>query len=256
MQGYAQHYKDIKDSLFDICRSIAGNISSSELSRLLKGSLVPQASVRTSVLQAIREYIDLTELDFSEEIWLAVHDDVNDNIELARAIWQENALEALPTDAAKVLPYLASKDSQLRRASSKALAACIGDGASEFLETLHDLEKQYVEQAKPRQPERDEFGMPKKTSLEDPWEVRSGIASAFKALASKFPAQELVAFAEFLITSRALADRNPTVRDQMIESATTVFNIKGSHAVEPLMNVFEATLDEGDEDSQVSDSLN
>ncbi|KAL8894728.1 MAG: hypothetical protein Q9192_004096, partial [Flavoplaca navasiana] len=256
MQDYAQHYKDIKDSLFDICRNIAENINLSELSTLLKGSLAPQASVRTSILQAIREYIDLTEHDFSEEIWLAVHDDIHDNVELARAIWQENALEALPTDAAKVLPYLASKDSQLRRASSKALAACIGDGASEFLETLHDLEKQYVEQAKPRQIERDEFGMPKKTSLEDPWEVRSGIALAFKALASKFQVQELVTFAEFLIASRALADRNPTVRDQMIEGATAVINIKGGHAVEPLIVVFEATLDEGDKDSQVSDSLN
>ncbi|KAL8651059.1 MAG: hypothetical protein Q9226_004872, partial [Calogaya cf. arnoldii] len=256
MQNYAQHYKDIKDSLFDVCRSIAGNIDSAELSILLKGSLVPQASVRTSVLQAIREYIDLTELDFSEEIWLAVHDDIDDNIELAWAIWQENALEAVPTDAAKIIPYLASKDSQLRRASSKALAACIGDQPSKFVETLHDLENQYIEQAKPRLIERDEFGMPKKTNLEDPWEARSGIALAFKALASKFLVQELMAFAEFLIKNRALADRSPTVRDQMIESATTIINMKGGHSVERLMRVFESTLDEGDKDSQVSDSLN
>ncbi|KAL8998156.1 MAG: hypothetical protein Q9169_002710 [Polycauliona sp. 2 TL-2023] len=256
MQDYAQHYKDIKDSLFDVCRSLAGNIESSELSILLKGTLVAQASVRTSVLQAVREYIDLTELDFSEEIWLAVHDDVDDNRELAWAIWQENALEAGPIDAEKVLPYLASKDSQLRRASSKALAACIGDRPAELLETLHDLESRYIEQAKPRQIERDEFGMPKKTSLEDPWEARSGIALAFKALASNFPVDELVAFAEFLITNRALADRSPTVRDQMIESATTIINVKGGHSVERLMHVFESTLDEGDKDSQVSDSLN
>ncbi|KAL8672100.1 MAG: hypothetical protein Q9168_003432 [Polycauliona sp. 1 TL-2023] len=256
MQDYAQHYKDVKDSLFDVCRSIAGNVDSSELSILLKGSLVPQASVRTTVLQAVREHIDLTELDFSEEIWLAVHDDVDDNTELAWAVWQENALEASPADVAKIIPYLASKDSQLRRASSKALAACIGDRPSELLETLHGLESQYVEQAKPRQIERDEFGMPKKTSLEDPWEVRSGIALAFKALARNFPVDELVAFAEFLITNRALADRSPTVRDQMIESATTIINTKGGHSVERLMNVFESTLDEGDKDSQVSDSLN
>lgn len=256
MQDYAQHYKEIKDSLFDVCRSIAGNIDSSELSILLKGSLVPQASVRTSVLQAIREYIDLTELDFSEEIWLAVHDDIDDNIELAWAIWQENALEALPTDAAKVVPYLASKDSQLRRASSKALAACIGDQPSKFLETLHDLENQYIEQAKPRLIERDEFGLPKKTNLEDPWEARSGIALAFKALAIKFQVHELVPFAHFLIRNRVLADRNPTVRDQMIESATTIINMKGGNSVERLMSVFESTLDEGNKDSQVSDSLN
>ncbi|KAL8788194.1 MAG: hypothetical protein Q9213_001833, partial [Squamulea squamosa] len=256
MQHYAQHHKEIKDSLFDVCRNMATNISSSELSILLKGSLVSETSVRTSVLQAIREYIDLTELDFSEEIWLAVHDDLADNIELARAIWQENALEALPTDTSKIIPYLASKDSQLRRASSRALAACIGDMTSDFVEMLHGLENQYIEQAKPRELQRDEFGMPKKTNLEDPWEVRSGIALAFKALSNKFPTQELVPFIEFLITERALADRNMTVRNQMIDCATTVINLEGAKSVERLIDVLESTLDHGDKDSQKSDLLN
>ncbi|KAL8765433.1 MAG: hypothetical protein Q9209_007501 [Squamulea sp. 1 TL-2023] len=256
MEHYAQHYKEIKDSFFDVCRNIATNINPSELSILLKGSLVSQASVRTSVLHAIREYIDLTELDFSEEIWLAVHDDLVDNVELAQAIWQENALEALPTDASKIIPYLASKDSQLRRASSKALAACIGDQTSDFVETLQGLENQYIEQTKPRLLQRDEFGMPRKTNLEDPWEVRSGIALSFKALSTKFPTQELVPFIEFLITEKALADRNTTVRNQMIDCATTVINLEGGKSVERLIDVLESTLDNGDKDSQTSDLLN
>ncbi|KAL8920378.1 MAG: hypothetical protein Q9172_004520 [Xanthocarpia lactea] len=256
MQLYAQHYKEIKDSFFDVCRNVATNIDSSELSVLLKGAIVPQASVRTSVLQAIREYIDLTELDFSEEIWLAAHDDIDDNVELAWAIWQENALEALPTDASKIVPYLASKDGQLRRASSKALAACIGDQSSDFLETLHGLEKQYIEQAKPRLLERDEFGMPIKTNLEDPWEARSGVALAFKALSTKFQIQELVPFTEFLIRNKVLADRSSTVRYQMIDGATAIINLHGGKCVESLIDVFESTLDGGDRDSEVSDSLN
>ncbi|KAL8685094.1 MAG: hypothetical protein Q9224_005968, partial [Gallowayella concinna] len=256
MQNYTQHYKDIKDSLFDVCRSISTNIVPSELSVLLNGALVSQASVRTSVLQAIREYIDLTELDFSEEIWLAAHEDNGDNVELATAIWQENALEALPTDASKIIPYLASKDGQLRRASAKALAACIGDEASDFLETLHGLENQYIEQAKPRLPERDEFGMLKKTNLEDPWEARSGVALAFKAFSTNFTTEELVPFIKFLVSAKALADRSSTVRDQMIESATTIINRHGGKAVEDLINVFESQLDKGDKDSEGSDLLN
>ncbi|KAL8808756.1 MAG: hypothetical protein Q9200_004054 [Gallowayella weberi] len=256
LQKYTQHYKDIKDSFFDVCRSISTNIIPSELMVVLKGALVSQASVRTSVLQAIREYIDLTELDFSEEIWIAAHDDIDDNVELAKAIWQENALEALPTDASKLVPYLASKAHQLRTASSKALAACIGDQAFDFLETLHGLENQYVEQAKPRLPERDEFGMLKKTNLEDPWEARSGVALAFKALSSRFTTEELVPFVEFLIRARALADRSPTVRDQMIESATTIIKLQGGKAVESLINLFESQLDKGGKDSEGSDLLN
>lgn len=256
MQDYAQHYKEIKDCLFDVCRSLSTNIVDAETSILLQGALVSQASVRTTVLQAIREHIDLTELDFSVEIWLAVHDDIDENVELAWAIWQENALEALPTDASKVIPYLASKDGQLRRASSKALAACVGSQSSLFLDILKELEKQYIDHARPRIPERDEFGMPKKTDLTDPWEARHGIALAFKAFSATFPSGELVPFVEFLITSNALADRNAIVREQMIDSAVTIINHPGAGIVESLMTVFEQTLDKGDQGSEVSDSIN
>ncbi|KAL8938002.1 MAG: hypothetical protein Q9216_004130 [Gyalolechia sp. 2 TL-2023] len=245
LQQYAQYYKEIKDCLFDVCRSISGNINGPEISTLLEGAIVPQASVRTSTLQAIREYLDLTDLDFSEEIWIAAHDDVDENVELAWAIWKENALEALPTDTPKIFPYLASKDPQLRRASSKALAACVGD---HFSTTLHQLEDQYRDLAKPRLPERDEFGMPKKTDLTDPWEARSGIALTFKAFSRLFEPDELVSFIDFLIRSQALADRNPTVRDQMIDSATAIINLHGAKFVESLMEVFESTLDKAGSD--------
>ncbi|KAL8974279.1 MAG: hypothetical protein Q9197_001482 [Variospora fuerteventurae] len=256
LQNYPQHYKDIKDCLFNVCRSLGANIGNSEVSILLKSAIVPQASVRASVLQAVREYLDLTEFDFSEEIWLAAHEDDGENAELAWTIWQENALEALPTDAFKITPYLASEDIQLRRASSRALAACIGRQSVPFLRTLHELENQYRELSKPRVPERDEYGMPRKTDLTDPWEARSGVALAFRALAAAFEAQQLVPFIEFLISSQALADRNPTVRDQMIDGATAVINLHGAEVVESLIAVFESTLNRGQAGSQtISDSL-
>lgn len=255
MQNYAQHYKDVKDCLSDVCRSIAATVNSAEISVLLKGVIVPQASVRTSLLHIIREHLDLTDLDFSEEIWIAAHDDVEENTELAWAIWQENALEAVPDDASKILPYLASKDGQLRRASSRALAACIGSHSIPFQNTLHELEDRYRDLAKPRVPERDEYGMTKKTDLTDPWEARSGIALAFKAFAASFDSEELVPFIKFLISSLALADPNPTVRDQMIDSATTIINLHGAKALESLMNVFESTLHGEESNSQASDAL-
>lgn len=255
MQDYAQHYKDVKDCLSDVCRSLAATVDNAEISVLLKGAVVPQASVRTSLLQIIREHLDLTDLDFSEEMWIAAHDDVEENAKLAWAIWQENALEAVPDDASKILPYLASKDGQLRRASSRALAACIGSQSTPFRSTLHELEDRYRDLAKPKRPERDEYGMIKKTDLTDPWEARSGIALAFKAFAATFDTEELVPFIEFLISSLALADQNPTVRVQMIDSATTIINLHGAKALESLMNVFESTLHGEELDSQVSDAL-
>ena len=256
MQTFPQHYKVIKDCLLDLCRSVAANITENETAILLKGAIVPQASVRTSVLEAIRAEIDLTDVDFSDEIWLACHDDLNENAELGRAIWEENALETGPADARKVLPYLENSDKQLRRAASRALAECLGEDRNAFSDTLHYLEDKYREKAKPMIPERDEYGMPKKTNLADPWEARSGIALAFKELASIFDSSKLVSFIEFLIVDSALGDRNPAVRDEMIESATAVIAIHGGEKVEELMKMFEVALEQSDKGSNATDLVN
>ena len=256
MQNYSKHYKITKDCFSDLCRAISPNISAAEIAVVLKGTLVPEASVRTSVLQAIREHIDLTDLDFCEEIWLASHDDNDENSELGRAIWQENALEVEPNDAVKLVPYLASTDKQLRRAAARALAGCISEDVQKFADILESLEEQYRELSKPRLPERDEFGMLKKVEILDPWEARSGIALAFRELAPTFDAAKIVSFVDFLIKDSALGDRNALVRDEMIESAIRVISAHGSEKVEDLMRMFEVTLEESEKNSNASDLVN
>ena len=256
MQRFSQHYKLLKDCLSDVCRAISNNANEQEVLIVLKGVIVPQISVRTAVLQAIREHIDLTDFDYSEEIWLACHDDYEENVELGHAIWQENALEINPNNAATMLPYLASNDRQLRRSASRALAEAIGHDKEVFRVIVERLQREYCELAKPRIPERDAFGMIKKTDLSDPWECRSGIASAFKAIAPIFEASNLVPFVDFIIKDRAVGDQNPTVRDEMIDSATTVIGIHGATKVEELMRMFELALDDNDTRSNASDLVN
>ena len=256
MQRFSHHYKLIKDCLSSICRAIGDNASEKEILVLLKGAIVPQTSVRTAVLQATREHIDLTDFDFSEEIWIACHDDFEENVDLGHAIWEENDLELNPSHAFKMVPYLASKDRQLRRAASRAMAEAIGRDQAIFRCLMDQLGNEYRDLAKPRVPERDAFGMIKKTDLTDPWENRSGIASAFKAMAPAFDASYLVPFVEFLIKDRAVGDRNATVRDEMIDSATTVIGIHGAPRVEELMEMFESALDDADIRSTTSDLVN
>lgn len=253
MQKFSQHYKIIKDCLLDLCRSLASNISSLEVLVLLKGAIVPEISVRTVLLQGIREHIDLTDLDFSEEILLASHDDVDENAELGQAIWQENALDSEPEDVLKIEPYLASVDKQLRRAASRAIAECAAKYQFISSDLLQRLEEWYRDLSKPIVPERDEFGIPKKTNLADPWEARSGIALAFRSLAPIFDSSKLVDFVQFLINDSAVGDRNPVVRDEMIESAATVIAIHGADKVEDLMIIFENALDQTKKDSKFSD---
>ena len=256
MQKYPQHYKIVKDCLLDICRSLSPTISSSENLVLLKSSILPQTSVRETVLQCIRNEVDLTYLDSSEEIWLASHDDVHEIAEIGRAIWEENALEIEPEDASRILPYLSSPDRQLRRAASRAIAECIGEDSSVFSYTLNQLEEWYRELSKPRIPQRDEFGMLMKTDLADPWEARSGIALTFKTLAPVFDSSKLVSHIRFLISDSALGDRNAVVRDEMIESTTTIIARHGATRVEELMSIFEASLGKSDASSQNLDLVN
>ena len=101
------------------------------------------------------------------------------------------------------------------------------------------LEASYLELAKPRVPRLDEYGMPKKMDLADPWEARNGIALAFKELSLVFNEEVLDSFLKFLVEQGPLGDRNSNVRDEMVEAATTIIALHGKNKVEELMNTFE-----------------
>ena len=251
MQRFSQHYKLIKDTLSDVCRTISESATPEEIAILLKGVIVSQTSVRTAALQAIRDHIDLTEANYCEEIWLACHDDMDENVELGHLIWQENGLETEPENVFTMVPYLGSHDRHLRRAASRGLAEAVGQDHGVVARVVDQLEDQYRELAKPRLPERDAFGMLKKSNLADPWENRSGIALSFKALAPKVV--DLVPFIDFLIQDRAIGDQNATVRDEMIEAATTIIGLHGAAQVEELMRKFEQALDQSDANPDSSD---
>lgn len=256
MQTYNQHYKAIKDCLADLCRCIAPNITNQELAVLALGVIVPQVSVRTSVLQSISAEIDMSELEFSDEIWLACHDDVDENIELGRDIWEESGFEISAESPFRMLPYLESTDKQLRRAAARSLAESVEIQPSTFLKVLECLQSSYLELAKPRVPQLDEYGMPRKMDLSDPWEARNGIALAFKELAPIFKEELLDEYLRFLIERGPLGDRNPNVRDEMVEAATAIIALHGKNKVEDLMRTFERTLEASDKGSEFADRVN
>lgn len=256
MQTYNQHYKMIKDCLADLCRCIAPNINEKEIAILARGSIVPQVSVRTSVLQSISAEIDMSDMEFSEEIWLSCHDDLDENAELGRDIWEESEFEVSIPSVLSMLPYLESSDKQLRRAAARSLAQAIKLQPSTFENVLTRLEASYLELAKPRVPQLDEYGMPKKMDLSDPWEARNGIALAFKELSIVFEEKLLDSFLKFLIEQGPLGDRNANVRDEMVEAATIIITLHGKNKVEELMTTFEHTLEAPDKGSEFSDRVN
>ncbi|KAI5851570.1 armadillo-type protein, partial [Morchella snyderi] len=256
MQKYPAHHTLIKDVLLDLTRCIAPTITAAETQTLLHGTITPQTNVRTATLQAIESDIDLTDLDFSQELWLAVHDDSVENAELARAIWDENVLEVHDGAAQKMIPFLESAERQLRAAAARALRECVRLYPSNFGETLEQLKALYLIKAKPILPSYDEFGMLRKTDNRDPWECRSGIALAFKELAGVFDNEALVAFSTWLIAEGPLGDRHAGVREEMVDAATAIVAARGAAHVEELMGAFERSLAAPDDGSELRDRIN
>ncbi|KAE9981119.1 hypothetical protein BLS_007786 [Venturia inaequalis] len=258
MQKYTQHYKLIKDCLQDFCHNLDPTITNEEISIILRGTIVADVSVRQAVLQAIDSELDLSALEFSEEIWIECHDDVHENRELAETIWEESGFKDKPESIELTTSYLESIDRQLRRASARALAETVTSFPDTLVDTLLQLEQRYMDKCKPLVPERDEFGMVRRKDVVDPWESRSGVALAFKELASVFKPSELSEFVRFLIDKGPLGDRHDTVRDEMIDAATTIIAAQGAAKVEELMQLFEHALegpDRGSETDKVNEAV-
>lgn len=256
MQQYGQHYKMIKDCFADMVRCVAPNLSPEEIYVLARGTIVPQASVRTAVLQAINADIDMSEVGVSEEIWLACHDDEEENVDLGGEIWEESEFQTSEELAHKMLPYLESKDAQLRRSAAKSLAEIVNHHPTVIDPVLDKLRASYTEFAKPRVQLLDEFGMPKKMDLSDPWDARHGIALALKHLAPHLPKVQLDPFFNFLIEQGPLGDQNASVRAEMLEAANTAIEVHGKAILDRLMKTFEKTLEAPNRNSESADRVN
>lgn len=256
MQQYGQHYKIAKDCFADLVRCIAPNVNHDEIAILAKGAIVPQVSVRTTVLQSISAEVDMSDLGFSEAIWLACHDDVEENVELGQEIWQESDFTCSADVPLQMLPYVESKDVQLRRAAARALAEAVNLHLSTMDEVLSKLRTSYADLAEERKQELDAFGMPKKMDLSDPWQARHGIAFAFKELAPHLEKSQLDQYFEFLIEQGPLGDGNATVRSEMLEAANSAIGVHGKVVLDKLMKTFERTLEAPDKGSEFGDRVN
>ena len=256
LQTYTAHYRLIKDTLLEFCKHIAGSISAEELKILLDGSTVSQSSTRNAVLQAISDEIDLTDLDYSKQIWLACHDTEAENADLGNEIWTENALDVQEELVDEIVPYLRAQDRSTRTAAARALNAAVDVHEGAFEKVLGRLQKDYAQDSQPVKPRLDKYGMAQKTNIREPWEARSGCAMALQALSSHFDKQTIVSVLQFLIDRGPLADRNETVRNEMVEAGTSIVALKGAEALEALMGLFETVLEGPDKATQESDWIN
>ncbi|KAK6361403.1 translational activator of GCN4 [Orbilia blumenaviensis] len=257
IRKYTQHYKMIKDCLMDLCRCISDNITPEEINVLVAATIQPEANLRTAVLQAIEAEIDLSELGSLDLIWIASHDEVEENAELARTTWEVHEMSVAEDKVADLLPYLDSQDRPLRGATARALGEAVKIHPGTFANILAILKEKYVQKAKPVGPVYDEFGIMKKALQQsDPWESRSGIALAYKSLAPYFTKDQFRPFIEAVIKDGCLSDQGPGVRREMIDAVATIISRHGKPHVEDLMAVFEGTLEEPDSHVRAQDERN
>ncbi|PHH75425.1 hypothetical protein CDD80_2378 [Ophiocordyceps camponoti-rufipedis] len=256
MQNYAQHYKLVKDCFADACRCAAPNMNHGEMMVLAKGAIVPQAGVRTTVLQSISAEVDMSDMSYSDEIWLACHDAVAENHELGKEIWEESGFKLDATVPLKMVPYLESRDPQLRGAAARALASSASSQKECLGKVIPRLKSMYLELAKPKLQQLDEFGMPRKMDLSDPWEARQGVATAFKELVSVLDKTQMDDLFDFLIESGPLGDKNDDVRREMLDAAIRAADVHGRDMIDELMKKFERILEQPDKGSDAADRVN
>ncbi|MBE3050052.1 hypothetical protein IMZ48_47630, partial [Candidatus Bathyarchaeota archaeon] len=171
-------------------------------------------------------------------------------------IWEEGGFSVSEEVPFKMLPYLETKDAQLRRSAARSLAEAVSTHISTLDQVLEKLKQAYVELAKPRVQQLDEYGMPKKMNLADPWESRHGLAGAYRELAPHLTKDQLDPFFEFFIERGPLGDQSDAVRSEMLEAANRTIDIHGKEILLKLMNMFEQTLEGPDKATNAADRVN
>ena len=255
MQNYTSQYKIIRECILGLCKYISLDMTGAELKVLLGGVIVPEPAVRTAVLQAIDEELELTEYTFLEELWLASYDELEENAETARTVWAANDLRLNEDSPLKILPHLESTDRQLRNSAACALAAAIRLRPSSLDQVLAELQIIYKRSNQPLFPHQDPYGRQKKQEADNAWTSRSGVAMALQELADILQAQHIGIFLNFLLDEGPARDTNATVRKQMIKAAKSVITISGYQVLEELMRTFESSLEALDKGSEREDPV-
>ncbi|KAH6885450.1 translational activator GCN1, partial [Coprinopsis sp. MPI-PUGE-AT-0042] len=199
--------KEASSTLIELGEAVQVNARKDEIAALIRATLCQESHARNAYLSTLQPF-DLTELDWSPELWIAYHDeDDEQNANLAQRLWEENGHD----------------NAYVRSSTAAALATAVEQAPSSASQAIKTLEEYYRDKAKILAPEFDQYGMVVASSLEraDPWTARLATAAAFEQLAPSFPESEIEAFFHFLIQSEALGDRAPEVRRGMLNAGTT-----------------------------------
>ncbi|KAL7422316.1 translational activator of GCN4 [Cryptotrichosporon argae] len=253
---YSRLAKDATTALADLGAAIKDVATPSEIAEMVAGTLSAESNVRNSALQALQP-VDLTELNYSPELFIATHDADEQNAKLAEHVWEDNGLD-VPEVYLETLPgYLTHSSAAVRQGCALAIADAAEQYPAQIEPTLQTLQELYVEKSKLLQPEYDRFGMviSETVNRPDPWESRVAIATALEKLSPLLPDSLVSPTLNFLINREALGDRHEQVRRTMLNAAIALVDLHGGKEVTSLMNMLEEYLGKATPSSETSDYI-
>ncbi|CAG8669579.1 15139_t:CDS:10, partial [Gigaspora margarita] len=256
IKKYPKFTKVARTAMINLCESIGETTEQKEINVLFTGLLSSEAFVRHACLQAL-EYLDLTDIDFSCELWIACHDEDENNAKLAIALWESNGMDVEPSYNVELLSFVICEEKYVRECAAKSIGSASKYFPDSVSDTLSLIYEQYKEKAKPILPEYDEFGIliPESLNRKDPWEARVGLALSLGTLAQNLKSTDLKPLFEFLINDEAVGDIHAQVRQKMLEAGLAVIDAHGGKNVALLMSVFENYLDKPAEPTETHDRI-
>ena len=253
---YPQHYKLSHDVFFCVCQHLAPDYDQDELALILRGILQSDRSVRATLLEAVDAYFDLSDIAFSEEIWLACYDDVSDVKQFANDVWQESQMKISKENVGYILNYITSGRTWIRRAAAKGLRSALRTHRDLFGDILLRLQDIYCEYNGLNQQFDSKREFYRKATVEDQWKQREGVAFCFLELAEIFQPVYLLSFITFLLECGPLKDRHANVRNRIVEAAVHVINARGNTKTEELLELCNSHIGTVDNLKNNSDEFN
>ncbi|GBE83943.1 eIF-2-alpha kinase activator GCN1 [Sparassis crispa] len=249
--------KEASSALIDLGEAMNPTATREEISALLRGTLLQEVYVRNSCLQTLQPF-DLTDFDWSPEIWIASHDTDEQNARLARRVWEDNGLDVPESFVVDLSKFLEHDNAYVRSSAAVALADAVIDiWPQSITNVLAILKDFYREKAKVLAPEYDQYGMVIAQSLDrsDPWQARVAIARSFELLSPAFTAEDVDPFFKFLILDEALGDRYADVRRGMLSAGTAVIDLHGLAHLAELIAMFESHLSATGSSTETADFI-
>lgn len=247
-----------KECFISMCQHIAITPTEKDLKIILDSLITPEAFVRTAILEALDSEYDLTEeFEYSNELWIAAHDNDDHSAKIAATIWEDNDLKVIENAPTQLLQFYGNHDSGLRLSIAKAAIDAVrilGNTSSKFLQEL--LEYYHVKE-KPPPPKLDKFGLPIKNATEtrDSWEDRSTVALTLKLLTPYLCKSDIELIFKFLVQEAALGDKEDLVRQELLDAGVEIVKVHGASCIETLIPIFESCLAAKDDGTKSQDSI-